>query len=64
MMFCVIQVVSECGGMAIGMSRVGSFTVLFTPSPTTTTSVSATSTSMTTSLSGIMFYRFHYNQSI
>ena len=52
-----IQVVSECGGMAIGMSPTGSFTVLFTPSPTTTTSVSITSTSMTTIPSGIMFYR-------
>ena len=52
-----IQVVSECGGMAIGMSPTGSFNVLFTPSPTTTTSVSATSTSMTTIPSGIMFYR-------
>ena len=52
-----IQVVSECGGMAIGMSRTGSFNVSFTPSPTTTTSVSTTSTSMTTFPSGIMFYR-------
>ena len=59
-----IQVVSKCDGMAIGMSRVGSFNVLFTPSPTPTTSVSITSTSMTTISSGIMFYRFHYNQSI
>ena len=47
-----IQVVSECGGIAVGMSRAGSFNVLFTPSPTTT-SVSTTSTSMTTSPSGI-----------
>ena len=52
-----IQVVSECDGMAIGMSHAGSFNVTFTPSPTTTTSVSITSTSMTTSPSGIMFYR-------